>query len=117
MGRRMWLMALLPLVVWAGPAYAREQVGAIAIGSRGRFGYSYDWSNAVQANQRALQECGSPDCKVVLTFSGGCGALAEGQNRLGTGTGKTRQQAEQAAMKLCNDPTCRVTVWACNSNR
>ncbi|MEN9206676.1 MAG: DUF4189 domain-containing protein [Gloeomargarita sp. GMQP_bins_120] len=114
---KVWWGAVIPLLLLAGPAYAREPVGAIAIGSRGRFGYSYDWSNAVQANQRALQECGSPDCRVVLTFNGGCGAIAEGQGRLGTGTGKTRQLAEQAALKMCNDPTCQVTVWACNSPR
>ncbi|MCS6782001.1 MAG: DUF4189 domain-containing protein [Gloeomargarita sp. SKYBB_i_bin120] len=116
MKRQVWFGVGILLLVGAGPVYARDQVGAIAIG-KGRFGYSYDWSTPSQAQQRALQECGSPDCKVVLTFSGGCGAVAEGQGRIGIGTGKTRQLAEQAAIKVCNDPTCQVTVWACNSPR
>jgi hypothetical protein len=112
----LWLWCLLSLVVWSWPAQAQELFGAIALGRKSdRFGYSYDWQNPTQANQKALRECGSPDCQVVLTFHGGCGAVAEGPSRTGLGTGKTRSLAEQAALQVCNEPGCRVTVWACNS--
>ncbi|APB33462.1 hypothetical protein GlitD10_1142 [Gloeomargarita lithophora Alchichica-D10] len=111
-----WFWLLLPTVLWSLPAQAQESFGAIALGKNSsRFGYSYDWKNSSQATQRALRECGSPDCQVVLTFNNGCGAVAESANRTGVGTGKTRNLAEQAALKLCNEPGCKVTVWACNS--
>ncbi len=111
-----WCWLLLPLSLWSLPAQAQEPFGAIALGKQSsRFGYSYDWQTSSQASQRALQECGSPDCRVVLTFNGGCGAVAEGANRTGFGTGKNRDLAEQAARKLCDEASCKVTVWACNS--
>ncbi len=116
MVRACWFWCLLPLVLWSVPAQAQELFGAIALSrTSNRFGYSYDWPSSAQATQRALQECGSPDCQVVLTFGGGCGAVAEGPNRTGLGTGKTRALAEQAALQVCREPGCRVTVWACNS--
>ncbi|MEN9215723.1 MAG: DUF4189 domain-containing protein [Gloeomargarita sp. HHBFW_bins_162] len=116
MVRLHWFGFLLPVVLWSSPAYAQDAHGAIALGKNStRFGFSYDWKTPTQAAQRALQECGSPDCQVVLSFNGGCGAVAESATRTGVGTGKTRALAEQAALKLCNEPTCKVTVWACNS--
>ncbi|MEN9243431.1 MAG: DUF4189 domain-containing protein, partial [Gloeomargarita sp. DG02_5_bins_242] len=116
MFRSRWLWLCLTVLLWSAPAQAQEFFGAIALGKNSsRFGYSYDWKTPSQASQRALQECGSPDCQVVVSFNGGCGAVAESAGRTGVGTGKTRALAEQAALKLCNEPTCKVTVWACNS--
>ncbi|WP_247215656.1 DUF4189 domain-containing protein [Synechococcus sp. C9] len=116
MFRRRWFWIVLPLSLWCLPAHAQEAFGAIALSKQSsRFGYSYDWQSPSQASQKALQECGSADCRVVLTFNRGCGAVAEGVNRSGLGTGKTRNLAEQAALQLCNDPSCKITVWACNS--
>ncbi|NOQ35837.1 MAG: DUF4189 domain-containing protein [Methylococcaceae bacterium] len=86
-----------------------------------RWGYSYDYDNAYDADQRALNECGQ-GCRVVKNFATGCGAYAADQSYGGTaygwGTASSEHQAKNIALKYCRQyggTECIVRVWACNS--
>ena len=57
--------------------------GAIAYAEHnGAYGFSYHYHSATEANQRALSDCMAhgADCKVVISFSETCAALAAGDN-------------------------------------
>ena len=86
-----------------------------------RWGYSYDYDNARDAEIRALAECGQ-GCRVVKTFATGCGAYAADQAYGGTaygwGLASNKEQAQSIAMSYCRQyggTECLVRVWACNS--
>jgi Domain of unknown function (DUF4189) len=56
-----------------------SRFGAIAYSqSNGRFGSS--WGFSFEAEERALSACNRTDCRPVLWFRNGCGALARARN-------------------------------------
>jgi len=95
-----------------------DNFGAIAFSSsRGAVGYSYDYHSGNEAQQSALQSCGT-DCKIVVRFANACGALAVGTDgSYGTGWAGNRQDAESTAMRYCNSSTtgCGIARWVCTS--
>jgi len=95
--------------------------GAIAYdGSNGRWGDSWRYSSVAGANERALNECGSGGCKVVIEIGPGqCGALATAGDPSGWGaaTRNTRDGAELGAMQACqqaNTGQCSIQASDCN---
>ncbi|MCE5289153.1 MAG: DUF4189 domain-containing protein [Nocardiaceae bacterium] len=72
------------VVVAATPGIAGASVtyfGAIAVSpSTSGTGSSYDWSSYAEADLAAKTVCGFTDCQIVLSFSNGCGALAQAAN-------------------------------------
>lgn len=55
--------------------------GAIAYSeSSGRFGSSWRVANRGDAEQQAVSACNRPDCRPVVWFRNGCGALARARN-------------------------------------
>jgi hypothetical protein len=50
--------------------------GALAIGSCGAFGESYDFLTAAAARKSALAKCAGNACRVVASVQRGCAALA-----------------------------------------
>jgi len=87
--------------------------GAIAINRDGKaVGYAYDFKTAQDAKRDALARCGEKQCEVVVTFRGGCGAVARGGKRLATATGATRDEAETKATRKCGKD-CAILAWAC----
>jgi serine/threonine-protein kinase len=99
-------------------AMADDSYGAIAFSTEsGASGHSYNYGSREEAEERALQECGS-GCEVVLWFKNGCGALAVGNNNgWGTGWSGSREEAENNALNQCSQQTsnCDVKVRACTA--
>lgn len=96
--------------------------GALAIDSNqgGQYGWSEGQSSIAQAEQRALNECGG-GCRVVLTFSSGCGAYAAdqagGSTASGWGTASSGGAAQSRAISECQSrggSSCQVRAWSCN---
>jgi hypothetical protein len=58
-----------------------HRFGAIAYSkSTGRFGSSWQVPNQFDAEERAVSACNRPDCRPVVWFKNGCGALARARN-------------------------------------
>ena len=95
--------------------------GALAIdGHRGQFGFVHDTGNVAQAEQQALQDCGT-GCQVVLRFENGCAAFAADQSgeskAYGWGALKTSSAAETRAMAACEargGKSCKIQSSGCN---
>jgi len=86
-----------------------------------RWGFSFDYDNAYEADQRALAECGQ-GCRIVKNFATGCGAYAADQTYGGTaygwGLATSEAQAKNIALDQCQyygGDKCVIRVWACNS--
>ena len=83
----------------------RVNYGAIAYAEHnGAYGFSYHYHSAAEANQHALSDClaQGAGCKVVISFSETCAALAAGDNdrfaaSLGDGRGEAQGNALLAA--------------------
>ena len=58
-----------------------QRFGAIAYSeSSGRFGSSWQLGSQFDAEERAVLACNRPDCRPVVWFKNGCGALARARN-------------------------------------
>jgi hypothetical protein len=98
----------------------RVNFGAIAYSARDdAYGYSFDYHNAGDADQRALSDCQSEgeDCKVVLTFSETCAALAAGDNkRFAASIGDGAGDAANNALNACSHnggKKCAIKLATC----
>jgi len=89
-----------PAVDPPSPAPPPDRYGAIAVNSAGGTGRAWNYPSASAAQQQAMAECPGTGCKVLTTFSNGCGAVAynPATRRYWGGHGKTRAEAEQAAI-------------------
>ena len=121
--RHSMLFALGLGVVVASPISAfGQEWGAIAYDrGTGRWGDSWHYSSVEQANNIAVNNCGTPGCEVVAQIGAGmCGALATATGNprgFGWATRPTRADAELVAMETCqgyNAGQCRVQATDCN---
>jgi hypothetical protein len=92
--------------------------GAIAYGpSSGRYGYSDNFADREQAEQRATSECGQSDCVIATWFFGHCGALATGSNGAwGAEQDASEQKARSLAEARCvaqGGKDCTVLMSHC----
>lgn len=109
------------LAISAGAAYAGSCgydycYGAVAIGPRGAYAYSYHYPSAQAAYDAAQDSC-NWGCDVVKTFYNTCGAIAQADNGAwGWGWESTAELAQSTAMNYCMDVgrNCQVRVWACS---
>jgi hypothetical protein len=96
--------------------------GAIAYGAQSTAsGWSYGFNNAAGANNLALSNCRERgnDCRIVLSFSNSCAALAaiESKGVFAVGQGASRDQAQSRAMSACAShygSGCEIEVWDCS---
>jgi hypothetical protein len=96
--------------------------GAIAYGARGvAFGYAFDKDSEAAAKATALDNCKQhgDDCKIVISFSKTCAAVAavEEKSVFSVGQGSSQDKAETAAMTACSrkyGAGCEVEVWTCS---
>jgi len=140
-GRKLRLAAVLAgLVAAAGlpatPVLAQVSEGshaAIAFspsiyiapeGAARGYGASWGWGSRAAAQRAAMRRCTNndniiTDCRVVLSISRGCGAMAVGirgvSSAVSTGEGRTLRAAQNAAMNACNRSAanCRMVVSTC----
>lgn len=101
-------------------ASAQDYFGAIAFGTQnGAYGYSYNYSDRNQAEQKAISQCqdhGGNGCQVAVWFRNACGALARsGTTGYGSGWGSNRNLAEQYAMESCgkHNSSCSIVEVVC----
>ncbi|WP_260744535.1 DUF4189 domain-containing protein [Mycobacterium sp. SMC-2] len=84
--------------------------GAIAYAPSGAWGRSSGYVSQALANQAALEQCGDPDCRVIVGFYV-CGAVAyDGVTYMG-GSGLSRQAAEAEALNRL--PGGKIVNWVC----
>ena len=95
--------------------------GAIAYGARSRSdGFSFGRGTADNADRDAMYECAkfANDCKVVVTFSNSCAALAvvESTGDWALGRGAKSEEAQAKAMIACASAygvKCQIKRWVC----
>lgn len=84
----------------AGSAQADGDLhGAIAYSDgTGVVASAANYADAPSADTAALGHCGHGDCRIILDFTNGCGAVAQGANgRIAVGWGPTQTEAEKQA--------------------
>jgi hypothetical protein len=111
----LFILALLP-----GPAWSTDFFGAIAYSPRtGADGWAKDHPSQDAAERAALSACGqsASDCRGVLWFKNGCGALAVSAKVYGWGWGTTQALADAEAIKACTKHAlgCKVTRQICTT--
>ena len=122
------LRATAVLLIAAGlafPAQAAKATGKKKTGAHGAIainrdtkvvGYAYDFKTAREAKLEALRQCVQKQCEVVVSFQGGCAAVAGAGKRLATATGVTRDEAETKAAGKCGKD-CAALAWACTKDK
>lgn len=111
--------ALLLMVTIAAPASAGY--GAIAYDQQnGKLGASFDAPTQARANEAALRQCASAECRVHPVEPKGCGALARSNKDQAWG-GADRvslDEAKREAVAHCQTHTttgtCAVSISGCN---
>ncbi len=97
--------------------------GAISYSpSTGLTGLAHDFVNEREAVIRALGACEarakSGDCRILVSFRNGCGAVAESPDgAYGSGWGVDRARAQSYADEVCADgggSACRITEVICS---
>jgi hypothetical protein len=103
----------------AAPAHAG--FGAIAYDQyAGKEGVSWDRATEAEANEEALRQCASQDCRVYPVAPKACGALARSSSDKAWGGAerKTLDLARRDAVTRCKAHTqagtCVVRVSGCN---
>lgn len=112
-------IAGVTIAVTAGPANADayDYWGAMAISVRtGNTAYAIDYSSAAAAATAAVNTCGAADCRWVVYFANGCGAVAQASDRSwGWGWGSALSTAESKAIAGAPGYGARIVNWACTT--
>lgn len=102
---------------------AEDQYGSIAFSrSTLAYGVGVDYANQAAADRKAANECekssGNDDCKVVVQFKNGCGAVTLGDKAYGIGSGPDPAATLLGGIEDCLKYTdnCRLLKMACTSN-
>src|SRR5437762_2572308 len=108
-------------IVLATSAPAAAGYGAIAYDQQnGKLGASWDQPTRARANELALKECASGECRVHPVEPKGCGALARsdkdkawgGADRVGLDDAK--REAVAHCQTHTTTGTCAVSISGCN---
>lgn len=111
----------------AAIAFSRSIFIANEGAARG-WGISWGRMSGQEARAAAIRDCTNndtaiTDCRVVLAFNRGCGALAAGTRGvttgIGTGQGRNVRAAQGAAIAQCRREAsgCRVVATTCARSR
>lgn len=123
MGRAAVVTAGIGVLFLSGimAAPARAGYGAVAYDqTTGKFGASQNEPTAARANEMALKQCASPECRVYSVEPKGCGALAksDADKAWGGADRESIDAAKRDAVEHCQNHTstghCKVVVSACN---
>ena len=101
---------------------AARAAGALAIGSCGAFGESYDYGSLDEVRQSALSKCQGHTCRVVTTAKRGCGAFAVDFTNLcgahGWGKGLRLGGSQNDALQVCyrdGGKECVIRTFFCDA--
>jgi hypothetical protein len=96
--------------------------GALAIGTCGAFGESFDFPSTAEARQSALAKCSGQGCRVVAIVQRGCAALAvdftNGCGAHGWGKASLLGSAQNVALKACyrdGGKECVIRTFFCDA--
>jgi hypothetical protein len=96
--------------------------GALAVGSCGAYGQSYDFPDLAGARDNALAQCQTGSCKVVATVKRGCTAYSvDGANPCGASgwaKGARLGQAQNEALRSCyraGGKDCVIRTFLCDA--
>ena len=96
--------------------------GALAVGSCGAYGQSYDFPDVSGARDSALAQCQGDKCKVVATVQRGCTAYSvDGTNPCGASgwaKGSRLGAAQNDALKSCyraGGKDCIIRTFLCDA--
>ena len=116
-------------IIWPGaPEPSRAEDSPSRFGALQSFfsarmcGYVFDYADKESARKGAVEECRlhaeKNDCKAVVDFEDGCGALAVGDIGYGTGWGGSLGTAQRHARDSCMAWTggCQIVRWVCTTN-
>lgn len=102
-----------------GPANADayNYWGAMAISTRtGNTSYAIDYSSSAAAATAAVNACGAADCRWVVYFANGCGAVAQAPDlSWGWGWGSSLSIAKSRAINGAPGRGARIVNWACTT--
>jgi hypothetical protein len=103
--------------VGSAQAQSYDNWGAMAISvSTGNTAYAIDYGSAASAEQAAVNSCGASDCKAVVNFANGCGAVAQAPDlSWGWGYGPSRSEAEYQAIVGAPGYGAKILAWACTT--
>lgn len=113
------LAALLVTLIVPCAGHAADYFGAIAYSAETRqYGWANNHPSRDSAEQAALPVCrkgGVTDCRVVVWFRNGCGALAVGAGGFGADWDARKEPAEKKALAACakRSPKCTLTRSFC----
>jgi len=114
----MWVLAIS---MATGIGSARAEFGALAHDdTTGKYGLSSNEETQSKADDVALKECASNNCKIVFRMGPKeCGAIATAESGTAWGAGKRpdRAKAELDAMTNCQKRTkgqCKIRSSECN---
>jgi len=115
------VVGVAAIVVALAAAPASAGYGAIAYDQQsGNHGASWNQPTPARANELALKECASPECRVHPVEPKGCGALARSdKDKAWGGADRVRlDEAKREAVAHCQTHTttgsCAVSISGCN---
>ncbi len=102
----------------AGAAIAQDKFGAVATGSNGAYGYSYNYNSRRAAETAALDYCSDngSNSRVHLWVKNACGAVAKGGGYVGWAWNVDEDAAYDNAIEACYDAggsNCKFVAGAC----
>jgi len=111
---------VLVIALLASPAMAADYFGAIAYSPRsGADGWAKDHPSRKGAERAAIAACKeyADDCRTVVWFKNGCGAVAASAKVYGWGWGTTQALADDQAVKHCakHAQGCKVKRRVCTT--
>lgn len=121
--RRSLMVAAMAVGLGAGAAFTAPTAGALGWGAiavspnTGRVGYTQGFNSAVEAERAAIGLCNARDCRAVVNFTKGCGAVAQAPNASWSpGVARDSAGAQKTALISCSryGPGCRIVGVSCS---
>jgi hypothetical protein len=102
----------------APPAIWETRWGAIAQDQKtGRLGTSSKRRSESQSEKSALADCGSSNCKIIITYGNQCAVIVSGDNNSGIVKDPKLEIAKNKAMDICNNKSgssCKTIYTDCS---
>ncbi|WP_422744898.1 DUF4189 domain-containing protein [Mycobacterium sp. WMMD1722] len=121
--RRLLAVPMVAAGLLGGAAITAPTAGALGWGAiavspnTGKVGYAQGYNSALDAERAAIGLCSARDCRAVVNFTKGCGAVAQAPNAAwASGVDRDNAGAQRMSLVSCSKygPGCRVVGVACS---